>query len=118
MNFTATRVPSVVCTPAQTEPIPPRPSRSVTRYLPATRATGAPAEAPGRSDSATVEKGNRARSEKPEPAGRPANKARVNAALGSGNEARGHRALSPGLARRPLPRGPLELRAPRVPRHR
>src|SRR5688572_13335295 len=40
MNFTATRVPSVAWIPSQTEPIPPRPSMRVSRYLPATMAAG------------------------------------------------------------------------------
>src|SRR6266568_5162217 len=36
MNLIATRVPSVVCTPTHTVPIPPEPRSDSTRYLPPT----------------------------------------------------------------------------------
>src|SRR5450432_4469126 len=41
MNFTATCVPSELCVPSQTAPIPPRPSRRVSLYFPATNPCGA-----------------------------------------------------------------------------
>src|SRR5512133_2495175 len=41
MNLTATRVPSVICTPSHTDPMPPRPINRVSRNFSATNSFAA-----------------------------------------------------------------------------